>query len=433
MLSAKLTGLIRIDDATFSGGSGSEGRPASLLNDYHYGRLKSWVDGGDESESMKFVVERLRKRSDLNAQPRSLMKSKPFLILLLAIVTTMGAPIAARSAEATDAGAAWKALQKAFRPPSPPAEWQTNRPSEEEIQKFQQQQGKLAAEAADKARDFYTRFPNDPKAGEAREKEYQLAGAAVRLGNTDAEARLAALETARINDPNLGEDERFELRAQAVQRVAMSKRSEGTAAVMTELEKGARALLKDFPKRPEGYEMLLQVASQSEGDRARKLAEEVAAGPASDDVKQGAKALLKKMDALGKTLALKFKSVDGRDVDLSKMQGKVVLVDFWATWCGPCVAELPHVRDAYEKLHPKGFEIVGISFDQEKEALEKFVSREKMSWPQFFDGAGWQNQFGREFGINSIPTMWLVDKKGVLRDMNGRDDLPGKVEKMLAE
>ena len=332
-----------------------------------------------------------------------------------------------------DANKAWQAVEQASRPPTPSAEWRTTRPSQEEIMKFRETQGKVAGEAADKAKDFYTRFPKHDRAGDARKKELELTTFAVQLGNTNRLARLEVLQKERLNDPGLSEDERFELRAQRMQMAAMSKQSEGEAAMLAEFEKGARALQKDFPKREEVYAMLLEVASNSEGDKARKLAQEIIASAAPNEVKEEARTLLKKMDAVGRPLPVKFTAVDGRSVDLSKMAGKVVLVDFWATWCAPCVAELPNVKAAYEELHGKGFEIVGISFDQEKEKLEKFVAKEKMAWPQYFDGKGWKNAFGQEYGINSIPAMWLVDKKGNLRDMNARGGLAQKVEKLLAE
>ena len=133
-----------------------------------------------------------------------------------------------------------------------------------------------------------------------------------------------------------------------------------------------------------------------------------------------------------KPLELKFTAVDGREVDLSKMRGKVVLIDFWAVWCGPCVAELPNVLKVYEKLHPKGFEIVGISLDQDKAKLEAFVKEKGMAWPQYFDGKGWKNEISSQYGINSIPAMWLVDKKGMVVSTNARGSLEELVEKHLA-
>jgi thiol-disulfide isomerase/thioredoxin len=132
-----------------------------------------------------------------------------------------------------------------------------------------------------------------------------------------------------------------------------------------------------------------------------------------------------------KPLEMKFTAVDGREVDLSKMRGKVVLIDFWATWCGPCVAELPNVIKAYKELHPKGFEIVGISLDSDKAELESFVKERGMEWPQYFDGKGWQNEISSKYGINSIPAMWLLDKKGMVVSTNARAGLEEKVAKLL--
>jgi len=299
--------------------------------------------------------------------------------------------------------------------------------------KFRESQGKLAGEAADKAKDFYTRFPKHEKADDARKKEYELTAFAAQLGNTNRLARLDVLQKERLADPKLSEEERFELRAQMVQMAAMRKQSEGEPAMLAEFEKGVRELQKDFPKREEVYGMLLEVASNSEGDKARQVAQEIIDSPAPNGAKDDARKLLKKMEAVGKPLPIKFTAVDGRKGDLTQMAGKVVLVDFWATWCGPCVAELPNVKAAYDKLHAKGFEIVGISFDKEKDRLEKFVAEKKMAWPQYFDGKYWENVIGQEYGINSIPAMWLVDKKGNLRDTNARAGLAEKVEKMLAE
>jgi thiol-disulfide isomerase/thioredoxin len=106
------------------------------------------------------------------------------------------------------------------------------------------------------------------------------------------------------------------------------------------------------------------------------------------------------------------KDLEGKVLSIASRKGRVLLVDFWATWCGPCVKELPNVLKIYEKYHDKGFEVIGISLDQDKDALTTFIKDKKMSWPQYFDGKGWENKISTQYGIDSIPATYLLDKEG---------------------
>lgn len=105
-------------------------------------------------------------------------------------------------------------------------------------------------------------------------------------------------------------------------------------------------------------------------------------------------------------------ATDGTKVSFPKSYaGKIVMLDFWATWCGPCIAEMPNVIKAYEKYHDKGFEILGISFDQANaaEKLANFTKQNNMPWPQVYEGKYWETTIGLQFGVEGIPFALIVD------------------------
>ncbi len=109
------------------------------------------------------------------------------------------------------------------------------------------------------------------------------------------------------------------------------------------------------------------------------------------------------------------KDLDGKPLSLANEKGKVVLVDFWATWCGPCVMEMPNVIAAYNKYHAKGFDIIGISLDdKDKAPLLDYIKTNKMPWPQFYDGKRWDNELAVKYGIMGIPASYLLDGTGAI-------------------
>jgi thiol-disulfide isomerase/thioredoxin len=141
-----------------------------------------------------------------------------------------------------------------------------------------------------------------------------------------------------------------------------------------------------------------------------------------------------KLDLLGKEMAIAGKTVSGKEFDLKNLKGKVVLVDFWATWCAPCIAELPNMENAYKKYQAQGFDIVGISLDRpgDDEKLAKFIEARKMPWPSI--NIADSRPLAVTYKVNSIPFPVLVDREGRVVSFRARGPhLERLLERLLAE
>ena len=146
-----------------------------------------------------------------------------------------------------------------------------------------------------------------------------------------------------------------------------------------------------------------------------------------------AKARMVKEQIIGQPVSFQFTATDGSSVDTSELRGKVVLVDFWASWCPDCIREMPAVRRTYQKYKDKGFAVIGISLDKDAQALANFVARKLIPWPQYFDGKGWENDFATKYGVHAIPEMWLINQRGEVASTDiSVEKLEQKIEQLLS-
>ena len=307
------------------------------------------------------------------------------------------------------------------------------------------------------------------------------------------EAKVPAVDSARVNDPNyrreyIAERQRvMDRRAELAQELYKKDPAHEKAGAMlserwmilTQTGRANKALeeaeqfLKAHPDSPHKAEALFTrgVALGSTGDtaKAREAAEQfVALKPADErgaqllvqlamstrdqaqqrelfklvaekypDTRAGkmAASQMRRSEAVGKPFELSFtEAVTGKPVSMKDLKGKVVVVDFWATWCGPCVAEMPKMKQLYAEYKDKGVEFIGVSLDQPEAQggltkLKEFVAKNDIPWPQYYQGNGWESDFSKSWGINSIPAVFIVDADGNLHSTEAR----GKLEQMIPE
>ncbi len=377
------------------------------------------------------------------------------------------------------ANAAWEAVVAQAQPIAPPPSWTNDPPSDEVFAEWERNNGARAAKAAGMTREFGKDFPEHPMASKASDLELKFLRIAVEHGLTAHEDRIRELETSLVGDDA---EKLFRYRLDGAMRSALEKRSpESNERMLKELERQARRLMQEYPGRTEVYELLHTAAEGLVSDsiprkddisHALQLLDEVLAVELSEETRAEVVALQKeatgkleelnrlaekraealagaptqtpeknaaptpaaatfeelKAAPVGKRMELKFTASDGREIDLAKLKGKVVLIDFWASWCGPCIEELPQLRKAYAKHKDAGFEILGLSLDAKKLDFQRTVGEEKIVWPVAYDKDGWITKLADNLGIEGIPAMWLVDRAGLISSVSAHEDPTAAIE-----
>lgn len=223
--------------------------------------------------------------------------------------------------------------------------------------------------------------------------------------------------------------------------LSIKAKFEGDSGLGPQALPSIEAFLKTFPGNDAAVALLEEVGTVAERmddpKSAVKAYELIAKHFPEQSIADAIPGIVRRLELVGKPMALEGIGMSGSPVNIASMKGKVVLVDFWATWCGPCMAELPALKAAYAKYHDRGFEIIGVPLDDDRDALEQFLTEAKLPWTQIDPHAKSadpsKEPIAQQYGILAIPAMILVDGSGKVVSTTLRgEDLASSLDALLA-
>lgn len=200
--------------------------------------------------------------------------------------------------------------------------------------------------------------------------------------------------------------------------VQTAKSSAAQAKVQEEWIKDLQGFVEDYPKAEDAPDAMIQLATGLEfagkAGEARKWFKQLAEDHPKTTAGKKAAGAMTRLDVKGKPLPLAFAGLDGGKVDIRNYRDKAVLVVFWATWCKPCFEDLPKLKALYQQYRAQGFEVIGVNLDNTPSGVKGYMQQNGMTWPQIHEAGGLESPPSLAFGVISLPTMFLVDKKGVV-------------------
>lgn len=279
-----------------------------------------------------------------------------------------------------------------------------------------------------------------PAGASQGQEKTQLMALLIALGDKDAAARVDTMAASAVADESAA--------GRSAQLFAAWLLTDGKPAAQQKVVEDLAALAKKYPAEPAvaGAAIMLAGTTKPDAGEMRQKIGGIVTGTLKSNAATNAAKQLElmnnrfeaqaKLRALeGKPMTLEGPTPSGAHFSTADFKGKVVLVDFWASWCGPCKEELPKLKKVYAQYHSQGLEVVGVSCDNTGEELLKFLSQNKdMPWPQLFDAGnpGW-HALAAQYNVNSIPTMFLIDRKGIVRSVEARANFEKLVPELLKE
>ncbi len=350
------------------------------------------------------------------------LKCRPALTFLLALAAVGLEGIAADAPPAAKVpDAVMKGIDESFRLKRRPQ-------SREEyfaiVREQMEQAIRLGTEAEQK-------YPNAPDLHVVQSKMLMAADFLVRIrkGPEDRKRRLAIARRLLASKADLDN------KVTADYFVTLDKVRPGGQSPAKDAEKQIRAFVARYAQTAEAPTALVRAAQLAKEAQRSALYEELLDRLQKGHEKIPAVNQFLRQAGRKTSFHAELTLVDGKKLSLpDDLRGKVLVIDFWAMWCPPCLSSLPHMKQVYARVKPKGVEFVGISLDRAnaKDRLVRFVRDNGMTWLHAYSGKYWEDPTARQYGVRGIPSVWVIGKDGRVFSDNARADLEGTINRALA-